>query len=82
MSGTSIIAQIFVPLSMKPACTCSTFHFNSSPLFAFEVICMVLSSADFFFKISFFVVVVFFLVFFGNISRVSSGLDPDQAGQI
>ena len=46
---------------------------------------MVLSSADFFFKISFVVVVVvvavvvFFLDFFGNISRVSSSLDPDHA---
>ena len=39
---------------------------------------MVLSSADFFFKISFFAV-VFFLIFFGNISRVSSSLDPDHA---
>ena len=41
---------------------------------------MVLSSADIFFKISFFVVVVVvFLFFFGNISRVSSSLDPDHA---
>ena len=38
---------------------------------------MVLSSADFFFKISFFVV-VFFLKKFGNISRVSNRLDPDH----
>ena len=43
---------------------------------------MVLSSADFFFfKISFFVVVVF-SIFFGNISRVSCSLDPDKAGRI
>ena len=42
---------------------------------------MVLSSADiFFFKISLFVVAVFFLKeSFRNISRVSSSLDPDHA---
>ena len=41
---------------------------------------MVLSSADIFFKISFFVVVgVFSKIFFGNIKRVSSSLDPDHA---
>ena len=40
---------------------------------------MVLSSADIFFKISFFAVVVFSIFFFGNISRVSSSLDPDHA---
>ena len=39
---------------------------------------MVLSSADFFFKISFFVV-LFFSKKNGNISRVSSSLDPDHA---
>ena len=43
---------------------------------------MVLSSADIFFKISFFVVVVFFLTFFGNISRVSSSFDPDHARRV
>ena len=41
---------------------------------------MVLSSADIFFKISFFVVV--FLTFFGNISRVSSSFDPDHARRV
>ena len=40
---------------------------------------MVLSSADFFFKISLFVV-VFQKKSLGNISRVSSSLDPDHAG--
>ena len=39
---------------------------------------MVLSSADIFFQNHFFAVVVFFY-FFGNISRVSSSLDPDNA---
>ena len=43
--------------SMKHACTCSTFHFSSLTLFAYEVICHVLSSANIFFKISLFVVV-------------------------
>ena len=39
---------------------------------------MVLSSADIFFQNQFFV--VFFSIFFsGNISRVSSSLDPDHA---
>ena len=42
---------------------------------------MVLSSADFFFKISFFVVGFFLFFFFVNISRVSSSLDPDQANR-
>ena len=40
---------------------------------------MVLPSADFFFKISLFVVVFFSKFVFGNISRVSSSLDPDHA---
>ena len=40
---------------------------------------MVLSSADIFFKISLFVVVFFSKKSFGNISRVSSSLDPDHA---
>ena len=31
---------------MKPACTCSTFHFKSSTLFAYEV----MSSTDIFFQ--------------------------------
>ena len=44
---------------MKPACTCSTFNFNLSTLFAYEVIAMVLSSAGIFLKNQFFVVVVF-----------------------
>ena len=39
---------------------------------------MVLSSADIFLNL-FFAVVVFFYFFFGNISRVSSSLDPDHA---
>ena len=64
-------------LSLKHACTCSTFHFNSLTLFFFFVI--VLSSGDIFFKISLFVVVVFLKKYFGNISRVSSSLDPDHA---
>ena len=41
---------------------------------------MVLSSADIFFQIQFFLLLLFFLLFsFGNISRVSSSLDPDHA---
>ena len=40
---------------------------------------MVLSSADIFFQNHFFAVVVFSIFFFGNISRVSSSLDPDHA---
>ena len=40
---------------------------------------MVLPSADICFKISLFVVVVFFLFFSGNIGRVSSSSDPDHA---
>ena len=40
---------------------------------------MVLSSADIFFSKSFFFAVVVFSIFFGNISRVSSSLDPDHA---
>ena len=39
---------------------------------------MVLSSADFFFKISFLLLLLFFLIFSSNISRVSSILDPDH----
>ena len=42
---------------------------------------MVLSSADIFFKISFFVVVFFSIFFLGSISRVSSSLDPDHANR-
>ena len=42
---------------------------------------MVLSSADIFFQNQFFVV-VFSKKKFGNISRVSSSLDPDHANQI
>ena len=39
---------------------------------------MVLSSADIIFQNHFFAVLVFFLsFFFGNISRVSSSLDPE-----
>ena len=42
---------------------------------------MVLSAADIvFFKISF--LLLFFLNFFGNISRVSSSLDPDHARRV
>ena len=50
---------------MKPACTRSTFHFNSSTLFAYEVhvIAMVLSSADIFFQNQFFCCSCFFLFF-------------------
>ena len=40
---------------------------------------MILSSADIFFKIRLFVVVVFSKRSLGNISRVSSSLDPDHA---
>ena len=40
---------------------------------------MVLSSADIFLKISFLLLLFFLLFFFGNISRVSSSLDPDHA---
>ena len=43
---------------------------------------MVLSSADFFFNFRFFCCCCFLLSFFGNISRVSRSLDPDQAGRI
>ena len=67
-------------LSMKPACTCSTFHFNSSALFAYKVICH--EFCLFFFSQSVFGVVVFFSIFFGNISRVSSNLDPYYARQV
>ena len=70
-------------LSMKPACTCSTFHFNSSTLFAYEVMlwfCRLLIflffQNRFFF---FFFCCCFFSYFFGNTSRVSSSLDPDHA---
>ena len=43
---------------------------------------MVLSSADiFFFQDQFFVAVVF-SIFFRNISRVSSSLDPDHARRV
>ena len=55
---------------MKPACTCSTFHFNSSTFFAYKVICQVLLSADIFFKISLFVVVV--VVFLKKILGLSA----------
>ena len=55
-------------LSMKYVYTCRTFHFNSLTLFAYEVICHRLSSADIFFKIS---LLLFFLKkYFGNIRRV------------
>ena len=64
-------------LSLRHACTCSTFHFNSLTLFAYKVLswfCRLLI----FFKISLFVVVVFFpKKSFGNISRVSRSLDPE-----
>ena len=51
-------------LSMKPACTCSTFHFNSSTLFAYEVICQgFVICWYFFFKISFFCCCCFFYFF-------------------
>ena len=42
---------------------------------------MVLSSADIFFKIGLFVV-VFLKTSLGNISRVSSSLDPDHAQRL
>ena len=45
---------------MKPACTCSAFHFNSSTLFAYEVICHGFVFCKYFFKIIFVVVVVVF----------------------
>ena len=58
---------------MKPACTCSTFHFNLLTLFAYEVIfhgfvVCCFSSNQFF----------FLLLFSGNIGRVTSSLDPDH----
>ena len=40
---------------------------------------MVLSSADIFFKISLFLLLVFSKMIFGNIRRVPSSLDPDHA---
>ena len=43
---------------------------------------MVLSSADFFFQNQFLVAVVFSKKKFGNISRVSSSLDPAHAGRV
>ena len=43
---------------------------------------MVLSSADIFFQNQFFVLVVFSKKKFGNISRVSSSLDPDHARRV
>ena len=63
---------------MKHACTCSTFHFSSLTLFAYEVICHGFVVCGFFFKISLFVV-VFLKTSFGNISRVSSSLDKNHA---
>ena len=66
---------------MKHACSCSTFHFNSLTLFAD----MVLSSADrhMFLKSVCFVCLFLFFFFskrsFGNISGVSSSLNPDHA---
>ena len=69
-------------LSMKPACTCSTFHFNSSTLFAYEVICHgFVVCWYFFFQNQFFLLLFFSIFFFGNISKVSSSLDPDHAHQ-
>ena len=53
-------------LSMKPACTCSTFHFNLLTLFAYEVICHGFVVCWFFFKISFFCCC--FFLFFSVIS--------------
>ena len=44
-------------LSTKPACTCSTFNFNSLTLFAYEVICHGFVVCWYFFKISLFVVI-------------------------
>ena len=53
---------------MKPACTCSTFHFNSSTLLAYELIAMVLTSADIFFQNQFFC--CFFFDFFFSVISV------------
>ena len=65
---------------MKPVCTCSTFHFNSSTLFAYQPrFVMVLPSADIFFQNQFVCCCFFLIFFFGNIRRVSSSLDPDHA---
>ena len=62
---------------MKHACSCSTFHFNSLTLAYFgnlSSFCRLLI----FFQNQF--VCCFFLKkYFGNISRVSSSLDQDQA---
>ena len=50
---------------MNPACLYSTFHFDPSTLFAYEVIFHAFSSADIFFKIS---LLLFFLKYFSVIS--------------
>ena len=61
---------------MKHACACSTFHFHSLTLFAYEVICHLLIC----FKISLLLLLLFFLKkYFRNIGRVSNNLDPDHA---
>ena len=71
-----------IRLKHETACTCSTFHFNSSTLYAYEVICHGFDVCWFFFSKSFFCC-CFFLVFsLGNISRVSSSLDPDHARRV
>ena len=49
---------------MKPASTCRSFHFNSSTLFAYEVICHGFASADIFSKSVFFVAVFSIFFFF------------------
>ena len=56
---------------------CSTFHFNSLTLFAYEVICRLLI----FFKISLLLLLLFFFLkkYFRNIGSVLNNLDPDLA---
>ena len=66
-------------LSMKHTCTCSTFHFNSLTLFAYEVICHDFVVCWYFFQNQFVSFCCFFLKWsFRNISRVPSSLDPDH----
>ena len=72
-----IVSRLIKGLSMNSACTCSTFHFNSSTLFAYDVICHGFVVCWYFFSKSVFL----FLFFFSSkkISVVSSSLDQDHA---
>ena len=70
-------------LSMKHACTCSTFHFNTLTLFAYEIICHDFVVCWYFFSKSVWILLLLFLKwFFGNISRVLSSLDLDHARRL